>query len=167
LKPGEEAELSGPLGNSWPVELIPKGPVALIGGGAGIAPLLSLVPALKRRPFDFYAGFRTGSFCLENIKPRTLIISTEDGSQGMKGRILDFFSPIEYSGIFACGPEPMLKAAADTAIAHNIPCYVSTERHMACGVGACLGCKIKTARGNLCCCTDGPIFSAGELYFGD
>ena len=165
MRPGEEAELSGPLGNFWPLDEIPKGPIALISGGVGIAPLLALAQELKKRPFDLYAGFRTGFFGLEGIKPRVLLISTEDGSYGVKGRILDFFTTVGYSAVFACGPEPMLKTLADSCIAAGIPCFMGTERHMACGVGACLGCKIKTTRGNLCCCTDGPIFSAEELYF--
>jgi NAD(P)H-flavin reductase len=173
MRPGEEAELTGPLGNSWPFLDIPvdpvKGksasPVALIGGGVGIAPLLALAQELGKRPFDFYAGFRTLSFGLENIKPRALIVATESGSQGVKGKITDFFTPTGYYGAFACGPEPMLKLVGDACIAHGIPCFISTEKHMACGVGACLGCKIKTTRGSRCCCCDGPIFNAEEICF--
>ena len=193
LRPGEEAELSGPLGNSWPLGLFPTvhptvrpavhatvrpvvhaterhkakqaGAFALIGGGVGIAPLLPLAAEIKKRPFDFYAGFRTGAYGLENLKPRALIISTEDGSQGVKGRILDFFNISGYIGVFACGPEPMLKELADVCVAGSIPCFVSTERSMACGVGACLGCKVKTTKGDLRCCADGPIFNAEEMYF--
>jgi len=167
---GEDAELSGPLGNYWPLEQIPKGPVALIGGGIGISPLLPLAPELEKRPFDFYAGFKTHPFGLGNFEsrgaaPRSLIIATEDGSEGVKGRILDFFTPKGYSGIFACGPEPMLQEIADRSVACGIPCFVSTERHMACGVGACLGCKIKTTGGSRCCCADGPIFTGEEICF--
>jgi len=170
LLPGEEAELSGPLGNCWAQVDVPAGPIALVGGGVGIAPLLAVVPELKDRPFDFYAGFRTGSFGLEDIKsqapgPRSLIIATEDGSLGLKGRIPDFFTPSGYSGVFACGPEPMLKAVGDNCIASGVPCFISVEKHMACGVGACLGCTVKTTRGNRRCCTDGPIFNAQEICF--
>ena len=167
IRPGEEVELTGPLGNFWPTEHIPKGPVALVGGGVGIAPLLPLAQKLKKRPFDFYAGFGTGPFGLESIKPRTLVIATEDGSKGKKGRILDFFSPAGYSGIFACGPDSMIKALAKAARASGVSCYVSTGRLMACGVGACLGCKINTTRGRLRCCADGPIFNTEELIFDD
>ena len=185
LRPGEEAELTGPLGNSWPLGLFQtvhpavqatvhaadhhKGKqadtFALVGGGARMAPLLSLAAELKKGHFDFYAGFRTGSFGLENIKPRALIISTEDGSQGVKGRILDFFNISGYSGVFACGPAPMLKELADICVAGGVPCFVSAERNMACGVGACLGCKVKTTKKDLRCCTDGPIFNAEDIYF--
>ena len=174
IRPGEEAELIGPLGNSWPLDDIPPdffrgkavaGPVALVGGGIGVAPLLLIAQELGKKAYDFYAGFRTGSFGLENIKPKALIISTEDGSQGVKGRILDFFTPKGYCKVFACGPEPMLKAVSDLCIAGGVPCYVSIEKHMACGVGACLGCKVQTTKGSLCCCSDGPIFNAEEICF--
>jgi len=184
LRPGEEAELTGPLGNFWaqmdlnanfpgiahPPGGKPAGPIAMVGGGVGIAPLLAFITELKGRyrnriPFDFYAGFRTGSFGLENIIARSLIIATEDGSQGLKGRIPDFFTPLGYRAVLVCGPEPMLKTVGNACIASRIPCYLSMEKHMACGVGACLGCTVKTTKGNRRCCTDGPIFRAEEICF--
>jgi len=174
MRPGEEAELIGPLGNFWPLDDIPPdflrgkhaaGPVALIGGGIGIAPLLMIAPELGKKSYDFYAGYRTGFYGLETIKPKALILATEDGSVGVKGRILDFFTPKGYCRVFACGPEPMLRAVADLCIASGVPCFLSVERHMACGVGACLSCKIKTLDGSQRCCTDGPIFNAEELCF--
>jgi NAD(P)H-flavin reductase len=166
LRPGEEAELIGPLGNYWAeLSVDSSGPVALVSGGVGIAPLLAYTRELEKKPFDFYAGFRTGSFGLENIKPRSLVIATEDGSQGLKGRIPDFFTPSGYSAVFACGPEPMLRAVADSCAASGVPCFISMERRMACGVGACLGCTVKTIGGNRRCCCDGPIFNAGEVCF--
>jgi len=169
IRKGEEAELSGPLGNYWPLEQIPRGAVALIGGGIGISPLLLLALEIKKRPFDFFAGFKTRPFGLESLQSagelRSLIIATENGSEGVKGRILDFFTPMGYSSVFACGPEPMLQDVADKCVACGIPCFVSTEKHMACGVGACLGCKIRTIGGSRRCCTDGPIFSGEEICF--
>jgi NAD(P)H-flavin reductase len=172
IRKGEKAELSGPLGNCWPLEQIPKGAIALVGGGVGISPLLPLVSEVKKRPFDFFAGFKTHPFGLDKLKGRTgglrsIIIATEDGSEGVKGRILDFFTPLGYSGVFACGPEPMLRAVANRSVECGIPCFVSTERHMACGVGVCLGCKVKTIAGNRRCCADGPIFNAEETCFED
>ena len=175
IRPGEEAELLGPLGNFWPLDNIPadsqkeknKSPVALISGGAGIAPLAFLAQDLGKMPFDIYAGFRTGFFGLENLKPRALIIVTEDGSQGVKGQVSDYFTPAGYSRVFACGPVPMLKLIADDCIAHGVSCYISVEKQMACGVGACLGCKVKTIHGSRNCCVDGPIFDAEEYIFDD
>ncbi len=104
---------------------------------------------------------------MQNLKghARALIIATEDGSEGVSGRILDFFTPMGYSAVFTCGPEPMLKEVADRSVACGIPCYVSTERQMACGVGVCLGCKIKTIGGSRRCCADGPIFTGEEICF--
>ena len=170
MQPGEEAEITGPLGNSWPLELIPRGPVALVAGGIGIAPLLALAVELGRRPdgcvFDFYAGFRNCPYG-QKLKARRLIITTEDGSQGEKGRVTDFFRPSGYKGVFACGPEPMLKTVAGICAAGRVPCFISVERHMACGVGACLGCTVKTTGGNRRCCADGPVFSAEEILFED
>ena len=168
LRPGEDAKIIGPLGNYWAqVDPEPEtaGPVALVGGGTGVASLLMFAQEPGNRPFDFYAGFRTGSFGLEDIKPRSLIIATEDGSLGLKGRITEFFTPVGYSAVFACGPEPMLKMVGDVCIASEIPCFISLERHMACGVGACLGCSVRTTSGNRSCCSDGPIFDAQEVCF--
>jgi NAD(P)H-flavin reductase len=178
---GDRADLTGPLGNRWTDFLPPAGgTLALIGGGVGIAPLLALVPELVRegRPFDFYGGFKTAALddsppgaapspvlrlCAE-ISPhaRKLVLATEDGSEGRRGRIPDFFEGREYGAVFACGPEPMLRAAAEKCGA--APCYVSMERRMACGVGACLGCAVETPGGNRRCCADGPIFPAKEMY---
>ena len=190
LQPGEETELIGPLGNTW-ADFLPavsgsktRGlkPVALIGGGVGIAPLLALSCELPKGSFDFYAGFRTGFRNQEEknllLGPslsglKQLIITAEeitDVSSGFNvnirfGRIPDFLNPSDYSAISACGPEPMLRVVAEKCAAAEVPCYVSLERHMACGVGACLGCTVATTEGNRRCCTDGPIFPAEEVFF--
>ena len=169
LRSGEDAKIIGPLGNSWAQVDDPMqktaGPVALVGGGTGIASLLMYAQEQGNRPFDFYAGFKTASYGLEDIKPRSLVIATEDGSLGLHGQITEFFSPLGYSGVFACGPEPMLKMIGDVCITNRIPCFISLERHMACGVGACLGCTVRTTSGNRTCCSDGPIFDAQEVCF--
>jgi NAD(P)H-flavin reductase len=125
---------------------------------------------LGNREFDFYAGFRSDPFGLEvgleGIKARSLTIAAEDGSQGLTGRIPDFFSPVGYSVVCACGPEAMLKTVASICEDEGVPCLVSLERHMACGVGACLGCTVRTWKGNSRCCTEGPVFNAQEVQFG-
>ena len=177
LCPGEEAELIGPLGNYWTGMEIPHGKTALVGGGIGIAPLLAYAAEHGDKAIDFYAGFRSSSLgadylssklgLMQNAKPISLTISTEDGSFGLKGFITSFFNPSSYSAVLACGPEAMLKAVVQACMAAKTPCFISTERHMACGVGACLGCTVKTHGGNLCCCTDGPIFNAREIIFED
>jgi NAD(P)H-flavin reductase len=179
MRPGEEAELTGPLGNGWGNFLPPAaGILALISGGVGIAPLLALAPELSGagRPFDFYAGFKDApsgggpspvrGLCAEiSPPPRKLVLATEDGSEGRRGRIPDFFEPAAYRAVYACGPEPMLRAVAEKCAAAGVPCYISLERRMACGVGACLGCAVETSGGNRRCCADGPVFPGEEIYF--
>jgi NAD(P)H-flavin reductase len=180
MRLGEEAELVGPLGNAWKDFLPEKRPVALIGGGIGIAPLIALVGELEPNGsaglVDLYAGFRTGFANMEEeaalLGPvfsgtREIIIATEDGKDGLKGRIPDFFEPGKYAAVCACGPQPMLKAVAEKCKITGVPCFVSLERRMACGVGACLGCTVKTVNGNRRCCADGPIFNADEVIFDE
>lgn len=179
----EEAELTGPLGNAW-ADFLPAAdergngkPIALVGGGIGIAPLQALLGEMPDIGLvDFYAGFRTGfknneeeygllgSAVLETHK---LIIATEDGKKGLKGRITDFLEAEKYRAVFACGPLPMLRAVAVRCKTAGVPCFVSLERRMACGVGACLGCTVATVNGNRRCCADGPIFPAEELIFDE
>jgi NAD(P)H-flavin reductase len=174
LGAGEPAELTGPLGNAWGDFLFPqREPIALIGGGIGIAPLLAFAGELSGRRFDFYAGFRTlrGGEERERLlapvwpRAREIVIATEDGTAGRKGRIPDLLDPAKYAAVYACGPESMLRIVAASARKAGVPCFVSLERPMACGVGACLGCTVRTTRGNQRCCTDGPIFNAEELCF--
>jgi NAD(P)H-flavin reductase len=171
---GEEAELTGPLGNAWEDFLPPKGEsIALIGGGIGIAPLLAFAAELPQGCFDLYAGFKTlrdgderdGLLGPVSSRAREMVIATEDGSSGRKGRIPDLFDPAGYGAVYACGPEPMLRLIAAQAKSAGVPCFVSLERRMACGVGACRGCTVQTARGNRRCCADGPVFNGEELLF--
>ncbi|MDR1306731.1 MAG: dihydroorotate dehydrogenase electron transfer subunit [Treponema sp.] len=169
LRPGERIRLAGPLGNGWedflpPEKAEPEKPLALAGGGAGIAPLLALADELSRRTraFDFFAGFKTRSFGLENLKARSLIVASEDGSEGRKGLIPEFLRAERYAAVYACGPEGMLWALGERC--GEVPCYVSMERRMACGVGACLGCTVQAAGGNRRCCADGPVFPAKEVF---
>ncbi|MDR1390058.1 MAG: dihydroorotate dehydrogenase electron transfer subunit [Treponema sp.] len=184
LKKGDVVELRGPLGNSW-LTVMPRNPpkpIALIGGNAGIAPLTALACAVKAQNlFHFYAGFRTEKNTLplallltpaaasaviaciasEAGKPRKKMF----GAERVKGRIPDFVNYTGYSAVFACGSGPMLAAIAGHCRQSSTPCYVSLERPMACGTGACLGCAVQTRNGNKRCCVEGPIFPAEELVF--
>jgi NAD(P)H-flavin reductase len=184
LQSGDKAELTGPLGNAW-TDFLPDeqggGKIALCGGGIGAAPLIALARELQNTRFDFYAGFKTLSSDPEDteyegffgailhrrkgLKPGEIILATEDGSRGNKGLIPGFLDPAGYRAVCACGPEPMLKAVWAKCAAAGVPCFVSTERRMACGVGACLGCTVRTAGGNKRCCADGPVFPAAEILF--
>jgi len=178
MRTGEEAELIGPLGNAWADFLPPAqngGKIALIGGGIGLAPLNALLCETPGYLFDVYAGFRAGfksdaeksALLGAANKANKIVIATEDGADGHKGRIPDFLEPGQYAAVCACGPEPMLKAVAAKCKAAAVPCFVSLEKRMACGVGACLGCTVKTVNGNRRCCADGPIFKADEVIFDE
>jgi NAD(P)H-flavin reductase len=179
MRTGEEVELIGPLGNAWtdflPVETNNAKPIALIGGGLGIAPLNALLCEETGHVFDLYAGFKTGFKNMEErtallgtaISAQNIIIASEDGKSGQKGLITDFLVPENYAAVCACGVKSMLKAVAEKCIAKGVPCFISMESRMACGVGACLGCAIKTVNGNRRCCADGPIFRAEEVIFDD
>jgi NAD(P)H-flavin reductase len=175
LRAGERVWLTGPLGNSWWDNDSAKveAPIALIGGGIGIAPLAAFARELDkqgRRVYDFYVGFKSASFGLEDLYPRRLYVATENGGEGQRGRIPDLLLPQNYKAVYACGPIPMLKAVAALCKATAVPCFVSTEQRMACGVGACLGCTVKVygngGSQNRRCCADGPVFNAEELVFG-
>lgn len=178
MRRGELAELTGPLGNAWTDFLPPADngkPIALVGGGVGVAPLNALLRESTGHVFDLYIGFRNGfksdkekNVFLDSALPdaNKMVIATEDGRSGHRGRIPDFFDPEPYAAVCACGPDPMLKAIAVKCNAAKVPCFISMERRMACGVGACMGCMVKTAGGNRRCCSDGPIFNAQEVFFG-
>jgi NAD(P)H-flavin reductase len=177
LRTGEKVELTGPLGNAW-ADFVPAGekPIALAGGGIGIAPLRALIAELPEGGFDFYAGFKTGFQDQETkyallgpalFGANNLLIASEDGKDGVQGLIPDFLETEKYRAVCACGPEPMLKAVAARCKTAGVPCFVSMERRMACGLGACLGCAVSTVHGNRRCCADGPVFNAEELIFNE
>ncbi|MCL2269815.1 MAG: dihydroorotate dehydrogenase electron transfer subunit [Treponema sp.] len=179
MRNGEEAELTGPLGNAW-MDFLPDvqkngKPVALVGGGIGLAPLNALLCESPGLSFDLYAGFRKGLNTGEKtallgaayLEADKVIIASENGKDEHKGLIPDFLEPENYAAVCACGPEPMLKAVAAKCAASGVPCFISLERRMACGVGACLGCTVKTVNGNRRCCADGPVFKAEEVFFNE
>jgi NAD(P)H-flavin reductase len=175
MRAGECAALSGPLGNSWEEFLPPEsggGAVALVAGGVGIAPLSSLAASFPGLKFDYYLGVKNafrdkaeeaaflGDAALHH---RRLLVAAENGDAERRGLVTGFFDPSEYRLVLACGPGAMLRAAAALCREAGVPCRVSLERRMACGVGACLGCTVATAQGNRRCCADGPVFKAEEL----
>ncbi|MDR0558494.1 MAG: dihydroorotate dehydrogenase electron transfer subunit [Treponema sp.] len=175
---GETVFMIGPLGNGWS-DFLPEAPqngkpIALVSGGLGCAPLLYFAEELAARAspsFHFYAGFSTASPWLTGmtaslpVPPQKLIVTTDDGSDGEKGVVTDALDARAYAAVFSCGATAMLKAVAAVCAKAGIPCFISVENHMACGVGACLGCAVKTASGNKRCCADGPVFNAREVIF--
>lgn len=141
----------------------------LVGGGAGIAPLLYLSKCLKAKGITptILLGGRTEKLIpsREEFKPfGILALATEDGSIGEKGLVTQH--PLfqgSYDHIYTCGPTPMMKAVARYAMAKGIPCEVSLENLMACGIGACLCCVVDSDQGHKCVCKEGPVFNANQL----
>ncbi|MBN1277702.1 MAG: dihydroorotate dehydrogenase electron transfer subunit [Deltaproteobacteria bacterium] len=173
---GETLSVLGPLGRGF--NLPEKGRKAiLVSGGIGIAPLIFLAQKMHDMDILFLSGYRSkkeivpvGWAGLSGIKT---FISTDDGTIGHKGPITDLLetdisgSSHEIPFVFSCGPLPMLKRVAETTLEHQIPCQVSVETHMACGLGACQGCAVRTSsqvnRTYFHVCQDGPVFDSRSL----
>lgn len=202
---GELLDVIGPLGNGFDIERkSARGQERkiLIAGGIGVAPLVALAEELARsgNEVNVLIGARTGShiLCEKELKKLgcRVKISTDDGSKGRKGFVTELLKgllsrPVRLSGksssgkagttLYACGPIPMLKAVAQLAAIHSIPCQVSLEERMACGVGVCLGCPVKvkahqpivdtqysirnTQYEYKMVCKDGPIFDAKDIIW--
>jgi dihydroorotate dehydrogenase electron transfer subunit len=175
LKQGDRIDVLGPLGRGFGTP--PEGARSfLVGGGLGIAPLLFMAERLGAKDMLFLAGARTDR---ELISPKHLdldfepLIATDDGTFGFKGTVVDLFKVNLMKGpggprtVFACGPLPMLKGLWSLAGPANIPCEVSLEASMACGLGACQGCAVRAAKGQpepySLVCRDGPVFAASTL----
>ena len=178
-KPGDILEVLGPLGNGFSVTKKQSHNI-LIAGGLGIAPIFglaeALVSSLKTAPLLFY-GARTKKevLCLDKIQSLGIdpVIATDDGTFGRKGNIVSVLKKYltqnaklkTQNSIYACGPEPMLKAISDFAVKNGIKGFISLEKHMACGVGTCLGCVVSTAKGYKRVCKEGPVFPVDEIVW--
>ncbi len=165
-------ETMGPLGNGFPLEAVKGKKVFLIGGGIGIPPMLQTAKELEAEKV-MVLGYRDELFLNEEFEPYGKVyMATEDGSAGTKGNVLDAIreNGLQADAIFACGPTPMLRALKAYAFEQNIPCWISMEERMACGVGACLACVCKTKEKdahsnvhNKRICKDGPVFLSTEV----
>ena len=140
--------------------------VLLVGGGVGVAPVLYQGAEIKRQGGEpvFLLGARSAKDLLELDLFRNfgkVYVTTEDASAGEKGFVTNHsvLRREHFDFIQTCGPTPMMKAVARFAKEKNIPCEVSLENMMACGLGACLCCVEKTVDGNLCVCKEGPVFN--------
>lgn len=167
LKAGDAITLTGALGTGYPIEQT-TGHVALVGGGLGIPPLCQTAKELTAKgvQVDAYLGFRDRLFALEDFEPHcsSIFVSTEVGDEGYRGYITDLLKPEQYDAVYTCGPEVMMRKVASLCAEHQIPCWCSMEHRMACGIGACLGCSIRTAEGMKRVCKEGPVFPAHILF---
>lgn len=163
--------LISPLGNSF---TLPErnGRYLLVGGGVGTAPMLFLGKRMKEVGIepDFLLGGRSAEDILQRAdfeRYGPLYCTTEDGSLGERGFVThhSVLKEKKYDFIYTCGPRPMMVAVAEYAHEHGVECEVSLENLMACGFGACLCCVEKTVRGNICTCTEGPVFNIKELFW--
>lgn len=174
-KSGDRIDVLGVLGNGFPLDAAKGKRVFLMGGGIGIPPMLQLAKELDGMASkDIIVGYRNDElFLIEDMKKYGVVhIATEDGSVGTKGNVMDVVreKELEADVIFACGPMPMLRAIKGYAQEKGIAAYISLEERMACGVGACLGCVVKTREidhhshvNNARICTDGPVYFASEV----
>lgn len=154
----------------------------MVAGGVGLAPFATLAEALAGAgtPSTLFYGARSGQelFHLDFFERLgvTLVLATEDGSRGERGRVtqpLDRALAARTRGstmIYACGPEPMLAAVAEVAGRHGQPCEVSVERTMGCGLGGCYSCVIKVKHGAepahfVRSCISGPVFDGAEIVW--
>ncbi len=180
---GDTLFVEGPLGNGYPVEGIMEESrsIALLGGGLGAPSLLYLARHLfsgrGERECRAFLGYRDSTlkhFLADDFVRLGIdtVISTDDGSEGTRGNVLDALkgTGMKPDLIYACGPLPMLSAVRKYAADNDIKAYISLEEHMACGVGVCLGCVVKTVHkdehsrvNNARICTEGPVFDAKEV----
>ena len=170
---GDSFEILGPLGNGFPIEEAKGKKVLMIGGGIGVPPMLQTAKEIEGEAI-IVSGYRNQDlFLKEELESAgTLFIATEDGSVGTKGNVVDAIreNQIEADMIYACGPKPMLRALKNYALEKGIPCWISMEEKMACGVGACLACVCQSKDvdshshvHNKRICKDGPVFLSTEV----
>lgn len=170
LQEGDILNVVFPLGNGFSPVCREGEQVLLVGGGVGVAPLLMYGEYLKENGAKpvFLLGARSKADLLELDLFRQIgdvYITTEDASEGEKGFVTQHsvLNREHFDRISTCGPKPMMMAVAKFAKANGIPCEVSLENMMACGLGACLCCVEKTVKGNVCVCKEGPVFNIEEL----
>ena len=172
---GDNLGVVGPLGNGFAME--ENGRYLLVGGGIGVPPLLGCAVQGSRN-CTAVLGFRSaghamlleefGQACLGGVR-----LATDDGSLGHHGFVdtlvrHELEQRQRYDGVLACGPKPMLKSVAVVCREKGVPCQVSMEERMGCGVGACLVCACRNAQSHYVhVCQDGPVFPAEEVDWNE
>jgi len=179
-RPGESLDIVGPFGTGFDYHRSAAAAVVLVAGGMGVAPLVFLSERLaekkSKKPVKAMvligARDKSGILCEKEFKSFgcDVRIATDDGSKGFKGRVTDLLSTClpaaadnRSTTIYACGPHRMLCEVGRIASFHSLSAQVSLEAHMSCGIGACLGCVVKTRNGYRRVCKDGPVFNAADI----
>ena len=165
---GDILDVLGPLGNGFQME--DTGRYLLVGGGIGVPPLLGCAASGGERTTSIL-GFRSKdrAILIDRFQETgsQVLLCSDDGTLGehcFVDALVRKALEQPYDGVLACGPKPMLKSVAKAAAEAGVPCQVSMEERMACGVGACLGCAVQMADGTMKhVCKDGPVFAAGEV----
>ncbi|MBQ7105996.1 MAG: dihydroorotate dehydrogenase electron transfer subunit [Clostridia bacterium] len=167
LSVGDKLDVLVGLGNGYNTDKSGEKPL-LIGGGVGIPPLYNLCKKLIANGVTptVILGFNTANeiFLKEDFEKLGVktIITTVDGSFGVKGYVTDAMKKIDYTYFYTCGPMPMFKAIEATAVTSG---QYSFEERMGCGFGACMGCSCKTKYGNKRICKDGPVLEREEIIW--
>ncbi|MFA7575439.1 MAG: dihydroorotate dehydrogenase electron transfer subunit, partial [Arcobacteraceae bacterium] len=159
---GDEITINGPYGNGFPTDI--SGNLALVGGGTGIAPLFYTLKSLQDNPkinkIDVFLGLQKKNVFESDFQKLSHYLEINYG-----GYITDYIPYQEYNIIFSCGPEIMMRKIEENARNYNIKHYLSLEKRMACGVGACLVCSCQTKNGNARVCKDGPVFLGKDIFY--
>ncbi len=172
LQAGEFINMTGPLGRGFDTELARGRKALIVAGGIGIASVYLLAEQLVGKGTDvqlIYGGRAAADLvCVGYFEDLGLstVFTTEDGSRGLAGRVTEALSgylpelSATGSAVYACGPNPMMKAVSDEVVRLSVPCQISVETKMACGFGVCLGCSVKVEGRYRLACTHGPVFDA-------
>ena len=167
MKPGEKLLVLTGLGNGYSLDKSGDLPL-LIGGGAGVPPMYMLCKELikegKKPTVILGFGSKDEVFYKEKFTNlgANVLVSTVDGTEGIKGFVTDAMMGVEYTYFFTCGPEPMLKAVYDKSESSG---QFSFEERMGCGFGACMGCSCETKYGYKRICRDGPVLEKEEIVW--
>ncbi len=167
MKVGEKLDVLTQLGNGYDLSLSGKSPL-LIGGGVGVPPMFlcakRLIGGGKSVTVVLGCNTKEEIFYEEEFKKlgAKVIVTTVDGSYGVKGFVTDAMKDLEYTYFYTCGPEPMLKAVYNASKTSG---QFSFEERMGCGFGACMGCSCKTLYGNKRICKDGPVLVKEEIIW--
>lgn len=183
MKKGDSIDVLGPVGTPFTTPAKTTKQLVMVAGGIGIAPFLLLTDFIKNRSGAYrdapmpemilmYGGRTRGHvYPMKEFKENgcKMMVATDDGSVGTKGRVSKLFEKIDWDSetteVLTCGPHAMMAAVQDFAKKKNIKGQAACEEVMACALGACLGCSIKTTKGFKTVCYDGPVFDLQEIIF--